>query len=143
VLIERSIEIARPREEVFDFVSDPLNDPLWCPKVESVRPAPGSTGGPGARFEVVHRPIPLRPAREMDYTLTSWDPPGEIVWREDDGHDVIVVTYSLEAIDEGTRFTQRDDAELGAPRLLHPLMRAGIGADVARQLRRLRRHLEG
>lgn len=142
MLIEKSIQIARPIEEVFAFVADPQNDPAWCPKVKSVQPAGGVAGGPGARFVVVHRPIPFRPARRMDYTLVEWEPPHRIEWREDDGHDLIAVTYNLEPADDRTGFTQRDDAEISAPRLLHPLMRVGIGTDIARQLRHLRRHLE-
>lgn len=142
MLIEKSIEIAQPQKEVFAFVSDPRNDPIWCPKVKSVTPLGGPGGGAGARFEVIHRPIPFLPDRRMDYTLIDWDAPRRIVWSEDDGRDLIAVTYTLEAIEGGTRFTQRDDAQLSAPRVLHPLMRIGIGADIAGQLRRLRRHLD-
>jgi hypothetical protein len=142
VIVEKSIRIERPVDEVFDFVADPCNDPIWCPKVKSVEPAGSGATGPGARFRVVHRPIPLRPARKMDYSLTAWEPPHAIEWHEDDVHDRIVVIYRLEPEADGTRFTQRDEAELSAPRLLHPVMRLGIGADIAGQLRRLRRHLE-
>jgi hypothetical protein len=64
--------------------------------------------------------------------------------REDDGTDVFEVTYSLEALDSGrTRLTQRSVASIGAPRLLHPVFKAGIGRDVARQLKKLRALLEG
>lgn len=142
MIIEKSTRIARPVDEVFAFVADPRNDLIWCPKVKWVEPSPGEDMGPGARFVVVHRPIPFRPPRRMDYSLVDWEPPHRIEWLEDDGHDVIKVTYALVPEGEATRFTQRDDAKLAAPRLLHPLMRAGIGADVASQLRRLRRHLE-
>jgi hypothetical protein len=38
--------------------------------------------------------------------------------------------------------TQRSRAELAAPRVLHPLMRLGIGHDIARQLKTLKRTLE-
>jgi uncharacterized protein YndB with AHSA1/START domain len=142
VIIEKSAQIARSPEDVFGFVSDPRNDPLWCPKVKSVEKVGTEGEGPGSRFLVVHRPVPFRPVRKMDYRLLSWDPPREIVWREDDGHDLITVTYILERTDEGTRFFQRDEAELSAPKVLHPFVRLGIGADIAGQLKRLRRHLE-
>jgi len=78
----------------------------------------------------------------MDYRLIEWSPPERIIWREDDGHDRITVTYLIEPSGGGTRFTQRDEAELGAPRVLHPLMRIGIGVDIARQLKHLRARLE-
>jgi uncharacterized protein YndB with AHSA1/START domain len=142
VIIERSIEIARPPEEVFAFVGDPRNDPLWCPKVLTVDPEGEVEAGPGARFSVLHRPIPLRPARRMTHTLLAWTPPGEIRWREEDGDDLFLVTYSLEPSTAGTLFTQHDDVTLATPRLLGPFMKMGIGIDVAGQLRRLRTHLE-
>lgn len=144
MIIEKSIEIARPPEAVFAFVADPRNDPIWCPKVRSVeRQADGEEGmAPGSRFAVVHRPVPFRPARRMDYALVEWEPPRKIVWLEDDGHDRITVTYLLQPTEAGTRFTQHDDATLAASKLLHPLMWIGIGADIAAQLKRLRRHLE-
>ena len=141
--LERSVEIARPPEEVFAFVSDPRNDVEWCRRwcpVEALDPA---AAGPGARYRVLHRPIPLRPPREMDHSIVDWDPPRRIVWREDDGHDELIVTYTLEPASAGTRFTQHDLIErLGAPRLLRPVIRHGIGHDVAGQLRRLKRRLE-
>jgi uncharacterized protein YndB with AHSA1/START domain len=136
MVIEREIDIARPIEEVFAFVADARNDPRWCPKVRSVE------GGPD-RYAVVHAPVPLRPARRMEMTRVAADPPRQIEWRQDDGHDVFRVTYTLApTADGGTRLRQRSDAELGVPRLLQPLWRRGIGRDLARQLRELKRLLE-
>jgi uncharacterized protein YndB with AHSA1/START domain len=135
--VERTIEIARPREEVFAFVSDPRNDVRWCPKVHSVEPVGQD------RWTVLHRPIPLRPARRLDLRRVSAEPPARIGWTEDDGQDRFEVTYTLEpTADGGTRFTQTSDFRLGAPRLLRPLISAGVGRDVARQLRELKRELE-
>jgi uncharacterized protein YndB with AHSA1/START domain len=143
VQITRSVRIARPVEDVFAFVADARNDPQWCGKVRSVEQVEGDGPGPGARYAVVHRPVPLRPERRMDFTCMAWDPPRAIRWREDDGHDVIEVTYELAPDGDGaTTLTQRDDATLGAPRLLQPLMARGIGHDVAKQLETLKSLLE-
>lgn len=143
--IERSIAIAAPLEVVFAFVADPSNDPLWCPKVQSVESLAGrDPAGPGARYLVVHRPIPLRPVRTMNHTLVAWDPPHRIDWHEDDGHDLLDVTYTL-VTDEAdqTRLTQTDVVlRSAAPRVLRPVIRVGIGHDMTGQLKRLRRHLE-
>jgi uncharacterized membrane protein len=138
VVIERSIEIRRAVEEVFGFVSDPLNDPRWCRKVQSVTAA-----GEG-RWEVWHKPVPMRPARRMEMTRVAFEAPKRIEWLQDDGVDVFRVSYALSATGSGaTRFVQRSDASVGAvPRLLHPLWRHGIGRDVARQLRDLKGLLE-
>ena len=130
------MEIGRPIEDVFAFVSDPLNDPRWCRKVKSVT-------GAGDLYEVVHKPVPLRPARTMEMRRVAAEPPTRVEWLQDDGTDVFKVAYELESTATGTRFRQRSDAEVGAvPRFLHPLWRHGIGRDVARQLRDLKRLLE-
>jgi uncharacterized protein YndB with AHSA1/START domain len=143
MLIRRSVLIQRPVAEVFEFVADPLGDPDWCPKVRSVEQVEGEGPGVGARYAVVHQPVPLRPARRMEYTCVASVSPGRLEWREDDGSDVIEVIYELSDENGATRFTQTDHAELGAPRLLHPVMKAGIGHDIGRQLRGLKRLLEG
>jgi uncharacterized membrane protein len=142
VEVSRSVVIARPVQDVFGYLADARNDPTWCPKVLSVEQIEGDEPGPGARYRVTHRPIPFRPAREMDHTCLSWMPPTRIQWREDDGTDVLDVTYMLEDLDGATRLTQHSDVDLGAPRVLHPVMRAGIGHDVASQLKTLRKQLE-
>ncbi len=134
--IVRSIEIERPVDAVFAFVSDARNDPRWCPKVKSVEPAGG------ARYAVVHKPVPGKPERQMEMTRVSEEPPRRIEWREDDGTDVFEVTYELEDLGGRTRFTQRSIAELGASRLMRPVYKAGIGRDIARQLKELKKLLE-
>jgi carbon monoxide dehydrogenase subunit G len=136
MVIEREIEIARPLDAVFAFVADPRNDVRWCRKVRSVKRLDDDS------YEVVHRPVPLRPARTMEMRRVASDPPRRLEWVEDDGHDVFRVTYELEATGAGTRFRQRSDADVGVPKPLQPLFRHGIGRDVARQLRDLKRLLE-
>jgi uncharacterized protein YndB with AHSA1/START domain len=140
--IVRAVVIDRHIEDVFEFVADPSNDPVWCAKVLAVEQLEGMGPGPGARYEVLHRPMRWRPARRMAYSCVAWDPPARIEWREQDGEDVIDVTYQLEPVWTSTRVTQRDEARLAAPRLLQPLLRIGIGRDVERQLRTLKRVLE-
>jgi uncharacterized protein YndB with AHSA1/START domain len=136
VLIEREVEIARPVEDVFAFVSDPRNDPSWCRKVQSVE-------GEGDRFKVVHKPVPLRPPRQMDLRVVATDPPHRIETTQDDGTDIFHVNYELRPTAAGTLFRQRSEAQIGAvPRILFPLWRHGIARDIARQLRDLKRVLE-
>ena len=128
--IARSVVVDGHIEDVFDFVADPLNDPAWCAKVLVVDQVEGDGPGPGAAYEVLHRCL-------------SWERPHRIAWREDDGADVIDVEYDLEAIWTSTRFTQRDEiVRLGAPRILRPLMKAGIRRDIERQLQQLQGVLE-
>jgi uncharacterized membrane protein len=140
VRVQREVEIERPIDEVFAFVADARNDPRWCPKVRSVT---GGEPGQGSTYVVVHKPVPLKRERRMEMRCTRFEPPRLIEWREDDGTDVFEVVYELSENGDGrTRMKQRSDAEIGAPRLLHPLFRAGIGRDLERQLRELKRLLE-
>jgi uncharacterized protein YndB with AHSA1/START domain len=108
----RDVVIDRHIEEVFDFVADPLNDPRWCAKVLRVDQVEGDGPGPGARYDVLHRPIPFRPPRRLIHTCVAWEPPKRIVWHEDDGTDVFDVTYELESVWTATRLTQRDVVRL-------------------------------
>jgi Polyketide cyclase / dehydrase and lipid transport len=140
--VVRSVVIDCHIDDVFRYVADPFNDPAWCPKVLSVEQVVGEGPGPGASYQVLHRPIPLRPARRMAYTCVEWDAPRRIAWREDDGVDLIDVTYELELVWTSTRLTQRDEARLGAPRIMQPLFRIGLGRDVGRQLGALKLLLE-
>ncbi len=78
--IVRAVVIDRHIEDVFAFVADPLNDPRWCAKVLTVEQIEGTGPGPNARYEVLHRPLPLRPPRRMTYTCVGWEPPIRIQW---------------------------------------------------------------
>jgi Polyketide cyclase / dehydrase and lipid transport len=140
--IQRSIVIDRPVGEVFEFVANARNDPRWCPKVDSTEQVAGEGPGPGSRYLTIHRPVPLRPAREMEHGCVDWNPPQRIEWLQDDGVDRFEVTYELEEVPAGTRLSQRSEARLGVPRLLHPIWRRGIGNDIERQLRTLKGLLE-
>jgi uncharacterized membrane protein len=136
VEIVRSIEISKPVDAVFAFLADPRNDTRWCPKVRSVELVDDG------RYAVVHKPVPGKPERQLEMTLVASEPPRRIEWREDDGTDVFEVTYELEDLGGRTRFTQRSVAELGAPRLMRPIYKAGIERDMARQLKELKTLLE-
>ena len=139
--LSREIEIDRPIDEVFTFVADARNDVSWCPKVRSVSLVSGVGGE--SKYAVVHKPVPWLPSREMQMNCVWFDEPHRIEWREEDGTDVFRVTYELEDLGTGrTRFRQRSDAELGAAGWLHPIYKAGIGRDIARQLRKLKKLLE-
>jgi uncharacterized protein YndB with AHSA1/START domain len=136
VEIVRSIEIEQPVDAVFALVADARNDPRWCPKVKSAEMV-----GDG-RYAVVHKPVPGKPERQMEMTRVASDPPRRLEWREEDGVDVFEVTYELEDLGGRTCITQRSVAQLGAPRLLHPVYRAGIGRDIAKQLKELKKLLD-
>ena len=71
--VEGEIDIARPVEEVFDFVADERNEPRYNPRmlrVEKLTPGPI---GVGTRFRAEMKTMP-RPA-EMTTEFTGYDRP--------------------------------------------------------------------
>ena len=136
--MEESVEIARARQEVWDFVAEPKNDPLWCRKVRSVEQA-----GPD-RWTLIHKPVPLRPAVELRVERLISEAPARLTLREADDASVFEVEYRLVSTDGGTRFTQISHFEWQKlPRILHGLAARGVRRDVRGQVRALKEVLEG
>jgi uncharacterized protein YndB with AHSA1/START domain len=140
--IEKTIVIARPIEDVWDFIADLRNDPHWCEKVESVDQVSGEGPGPAARYRVTHRPIRLKKPKELTVTIEEYSPPSSMRLREEDDDGVFNVTYELEPVAEGTRITQHDRIEWKIPRFQHPIARRMVSRDIAGQLEALKRRLE-
>jgi hypothetical protein len=140
--IVRSVVVDNHIDDVFKLVADARDDPRWRANVLAVEQVEGDGPGPGARYDVVHRGVPLRPPRRTVHTCVAWEPPRFIAWHDEDGTDALDVTCTLEPVWTATRLTQRTAGELGAPAALRPLVRLGIGRDVARQLRALKALLE-
>ena len=135
--VNETIEIARAPEQVWAFVADHANDPRWCKKVKSVESA-----GPN-RWEVAHKPVPLRPPVTLVVEQVELDPPRRLRLREEDDASVFDVEYRLEGSGEQTRFTQTSDFEWKMlPRFLHKTFARGVRRDVRHQLRQLKRVLE-
>jgi uncharacterized protein YndB with AHSA1/START domain len=138
VRVEESVEIARPPQEVWNVIVDPLRDPEWCAKVESVEPVSER------RWRVIHKPVPLRPAVELTVDQLELDPPRHLRLREEDAASVFDVEYRLEPSGAGTCFVQVSNVEWKSlPRILHGTFRRGVRRDVRNQLRALKGLVEG
>jgi carbon monoxide dehydrogenase subunit G len=137
VVVEEAIEIGRPPEAVWRFVVDPTNDTRWCRKVRSVEQS-----GP-RRWEVVHKPVPLRPPIRLSLEQLELDMPSKITMRQEDEVSVFDVVYRLEPLHAGTRFTQVSEFEWKKlPPLVGQLFAHGVRRDIRCQLRALKRVLE-
>jgi uncharacterized protein YndB with AHSA1/START domain len=136
--IEESIEIARAPDFVWAFLADPVNDPLWCPKVKAVEPV-----GDG-RWRVLHKPVPFRPPMQLTLEHLQLRRPESLTLREEDDASIFDVEYRLEPSGEGTRFTQISVfAWKRLPRVLRGTFARGVRRDVLAQLQALKRVLEG
>lgn len=122
------IDIDAPPEKVFPVAADPESQLRWdhagIITVEKVTPGPLTQGsryrGRWKRFG------------RMEYTFAAYDPPRRFT------HDAatflgrMIHTYTLEAVDEGTRFGQH--LELIEPNLIGRLTRPMTGPIMHRRL---------
>jgi hypothetical protein len=118
-------------------VADPTNDPAWCRKVKSVHVVDER------HWRVMHKPIPLRPPRELELKQLEAEPPHRGALRQEDAAAVFDVEYRLESTETGARLTQVSEvAWKSLPRALHGTFGSAVRREVIRQLRRLKTRLE-
>lgn len=135
--LQERIEITRPPEVVWGVVADRANDPRWCRKVKTVEPA-----GEG-RWNVWHKPVPLRPAALLETEHVRAEAPTYLAMREEDDASVFEVEYRLAQAPGGTSLTQISKVTWKKlPAGLQPIFNYGVRRDVRAQLRALKRLLE-
>ncbi|HSL83261.1 MAG TPA: SRPBCC family protein [Thermoanaerobaculia bacterium] len=135
-LLECQIEIARPVEEVFDFVADLRTWPRWIinfrvPEAESPRLAMDST------FRIDFNWLGQRAV--IEYRISELDRPYRLTWTEapaeaaEPSHPRSI-TYLFEPTGGGTRFTSRQEVRPGEAEF--------FGCDEALFIRTIRRYLD-
>jgi uncharacterized protein YndB with AHSA1/START domain len=142
VRIEKTVTIARSPHEVWEYISDPSNDPDWCEKVDSVdRPADGASRL-GASYRVMHRPRPRKAAVALEVEVVEFFPPHRMGLRQVDDDGTFNVVYLLESVGAGTQLTQVDEIDWKIPKPAYPIARAMVSRDMARQFAALKNRLE-
>ena len=123
-----SAQIPAPPDELFAFVSDTRNDPLWCKNVETVDLVEGSKVEPGARFRFhqhLDRPGAGRVQFDVDVEVLEM---GErsIRWQAKDRFQIRDITLAVEPHGSGSRITQVTAATFlrppGMAKWLYPLL---------------------
>jgi uncharacterized protein YndB with AHSA1/START domain len=141
--VERSIEIARPPEEVFAFLADARNDPRWCASVVACEQRAGDGPGADARYLARHKPTPFHRVMPRSVEVVEYAPPRLLRWRQEDGNGVFDITYEVEPAAGGARFTQRDRIEWKVPGPVGRLAeRLFVRRHVGEQMEDLKRLLE-
>ncbi|RZU64865.1 carbon monoxide dehydrogenase subunit G [Microterricola gilva] len=109
--IEESVFIARPPEEVFDFISTSANIPVWDSSVVAAEQIDDGPLGVGTRTRGTSKIM----GRRFDWTVeaTEHDPPTRLTSVSVEGRMAFTVTSTVEGVEGGSRFTYRIDAESG------------------------------
>lgn len=141
IQLENTIEIERPIEEVFDYLTSPEKLGQW---VSSLRGAQVLDGGPireGSRLGVVERHLGREWAWEL--TVTEHRPPEQFALTVNSGPFPGKMAVSLETTDGGTRVTLAQEAEPGGLlKLAQPIIVRLNRSQTEGDLKRLKSILE-
>jgi uncharacterized protein YndB with AHSA1/START domain len=141
ISFQTSVRIARPVEEVFDYVSEPENLPRWNSAVQTVRQTTSGEDPVGSSYAMT-RQLPSGQA-ENELEITVFEHPREFAIRTLSGPTPFVYRYAFSASDGGTLVELDGDVELpGIAALARPLARRAVKRGVDDNLATLKRVLE-
>jgi uncharacterized membrane protein len=135
------IEIARPREEVAAYASDPAHAPDWYANIESVEWKTSPPAVVGSRIAFVARF--LRRRLVYTYEVKESIPGVRFVMATAEGPFPMETTYEWEQTPGGTRMTLRNRGDpSGFPALAAPFLARAIRSANRKDLARLKAILE-
>ena len=111
IRIEHSLAIDRPVEEVFAFVTNVENAPLWQAWAEEARVTSGGPPGVGTKYTYVCRILGHRISSAGKFT--AYEPNKRYGWKVTSGPIAGEADYVFESFNGGTRVTVRGQAEPG------------------------------
>jgi carbon monoxide dehydrogenase subunit G len=110
--------IARPVDEIFDYLSDARNEPRWLPGASSVEKTSDGPVGLGSTFSGDYRG-----AGSVQLELVEFERPRRVTFRARSRIVDFDDAVELTPVDGGTRLEARMTAQpRGAMRLVSPLM---------------------
>ena len=109
--IEHSLVIKRPVEEVFDFVTDPKNAPLWQAWCEEAHYTSDGPLGVGTPYVYVARFLGRR--IESTGEVTAFEPNRTYAWKVTSGPIPMEAETVFAPVDGGTAFTFKAQGEPG------------------------------
>jgi len=139
---ENTVTINRPPAEVYAFLAEGLNNPLWRSGIKQIELVSGQSGQAGA----VYRQVLTGPggrAVDGDYQITTAVPGAELRFQVIAGPARPTGSYLLAGVSEGTRLVFVLEVEpKGAMKLMGPMIQQTMQAEVDR-LSVLKSVLEG
>src|SRR5947209_6760859 len=135
-----SIEIQRPREEVFAYLSDFSTTREWDPGVVEAERVNGQAVGDGTEFRLVAEFLGRK--NELTYRIVEYDPPHAVTFLGENATVVSRDRITFESTDTGTRVAYDADLALrGLLRIAEPLLALAFNRVGDRALAGLRRTL--
>jgi uncharacterized protein YndB with AHSA1/START domain len=142
-----SIEVARPPEQVFSYVTDPARLPEWQENLLSSRLEGGGAVAVGSRITQTRRIGIGRIERTMTLEMTELDPPRRWTVRGIDGPVRAIARGEVAALGDGQRsevtinldFEGHGIGKVLVPVLVRPQTRRGLPAS----MQMLKERIEG
>jgi uncharacterized membrane protein len=139
--IEESIEIKRPREEVYDYMAKVDNLERCSDAIAEVRDAPGRAVEPGDTYSTVAKIIGQ--TIETNHRVVTAIPPELLEIEGKTGRTEVRVRIVFENTNEGTRVIQTGEGKPGgALRFAGPMFERTMRSQIQSDLRNLKRILE-
>lgn len=135
-----SIDVQRPREEVFAYLSDFSTSREWDPGVVEAERLNGQAVGEGAEFRLVAEFLGRK--NELVYRIVEYNPPYAVTFLGENAAIVSRDRITFESIAWGTQVTYDADLALkGVRRIADPLLALAFNRVGDRALAGLRRTL--
>ena len=136
-VIENSVEIARPIEDVFDFTSDMRNELKWNPDVESMEKITQGPVGLGTRYKAKWHTSP-----PVTTECTHFDRPSRFSYHNGGSIEVDLI-ISLTPTAGGTMLRSRFNAKAhGFFRLIFPIFLIVLRRQEKTNMANVKRFLE-
>jgi hypothetical protein len=129
VIVTVDVEVARPRDQVFDLMADARNEPAWNSRVTRTELISEEPIGPGTEFTTTNR------GQEYVAIITTYDRPAKLAFKLV-GH-ALEISASMDFADsaDGTRLTGRFNLQpKGFMKLIMPLTAGAVRKDFPKQL---------
>jgi len=141
ITFETSIEIRRPVEAVFAFVSDPRNEPQWEETLKEVLVTPDGPPVVGTQVTKVGSFLGMK--LEATNELTALEPNRSLSYKGSSGPASMEATMRFEAVGEGTRLSFTSQIEPGGLfKVAGPLLASQFKKQMEADLKRLKELLE-
>jgi len=116
-----SVVVARTPDEVYRYVADLRNEPNWHVDVASVPPETDPLPVVGKTYALKFKPFMGK--TEGTFTVVEVEPGARVVYRADFAGLRPRITYTVEPVGEGARFTRSVEMQpTGLKVLMTPIM---------------------